>query len=287
MKSILGNKIFLFCFLLGNGFIHAQNIWTSERDTTVIGLEYLRPSFKTIIDPKVTVQVFTLSGRFELRNGNIFKFELPYSILNREGYTYYYSDPYYSYSFSYSTPEVHSKTMGNLYVGIELCKEGKNTSVDLGVRLPLVSEKEPAWATAIISDVDRYEAFTPNLIAVSAIVNYPVKVQEGFAARVHFGPTFWINTNSEQGDNKFELLFGYSVQGGYHSEKFDCMAGYSGRFIATGNGNLSDRMFHQLGIFTLVRFGIIHPGFYYRIPLDDHLQIILNGVFGLSLGVTL
>ncbi len=282
MKRILGVKFFIFCFLLGNGFIYAQNIWTSERDTTVIGLEYLRPSFKTLMDPKVTAQVFTLSGRFELKNGNIFKIELPFATAYQEGYHYSFSD-----LITYTIPEMRSKTIGNLYAGIELCKEGKNTSIDLGIRLPLTSEKEPAWATAIVTDVDRYEAFMPNLIALSAIVNYATRPPEGFAARLHFGPTFWINTKSEQGSDKVELLFAYSVQGGYRSEKFDLMAGYSGRFIATESGNLSNRMLHQLGIYTLVRFGNFHPGLYYRIPLDDNLKIILNGVFGLSLGIAL
>jgi hypothetical protein len=285
MKNISVKWCFLIFIFVGNSYIYAQNIWTSERDTSVITLEYLRPSIKNVIGNEFTAQTFTLSGRIKLRNGNVLKIELPYATAFREAYRYTYSSLYYSYTYTIS--EIRSKTVGNLYAGIELCKEGKNTSVDLGVRLPLTSDKELAFASGVLTDVDRYEAFMPNIVAISAIINFKKRQPEGFDACLHIGPTLWINTKSTQGSDKFEMLLAYSLQGGFYSEEFDIIAGYSGRFIVTESGELSNRMFHQLGILSLVRFGNIHPGLYYRLPLDKNLKNTIDGVFGLSLSIVL
>ncbi len=275
----------MIVFVLLSGAATAQNIWTSERDGSVVTLEYLRPTFKNNSTPILTAQTFTLSGRFQLHSGNIVKIELPYAIAHQDDYTFNYYSPYGSFSYTY--PGINSNAVGNLYAGIELRSEESESSVDLGLRLPMTSEKEIAPPMAILTDVDRYEAFVPNLLALNARYNYTTKSTDEFAFHFRLGPTLWINTKSNSGGDKTEVLLAYSLHGGIHTETFDCMAGYSGRMILTGSGDPSERTFHQVGILASARIGSFHPGLYYRVPVDKNLKDIISGVFGVSLGVDL
>jgi hypothetical protein len=275
------NKSFrslLIVLLLLSSAATAQNIWTSERGGSVVTLEYLRPAFKNNTTPELTVQTFTLSGRIQLPSGDILKIELPYAMATRDDYTIS------NFGFNYTIPGFSSKSVGNLYTGIEFRSEESTSSLDLGLRLPMTSDKEIAPLMAISTDVDRYEAFVPNLLAMNALYNYTTKSTDVFGFHFRFGPTLWVNTKSNSGGDKTEVLLAYSLQGGIHTETFDCMAGYSGRMILTGDGDLSKRTFHQLGILASARISSFHPGLYYRVPLDENLKEMISGVFGVSLG---
>ncbi len=263
----------------------AQNVWTSERGGSVVALEYMRPAFTNNTTPALTAQTFTLTGRFQLHSGDIVKFELPYATAHQDDMTFSYPSPYGLVTYKYAG--ISSNAVGNLYAGIELRSEESKSSFDLGLRLPMTSDKETAPFMGIMTDVDRYEAFVPHLLAMNALYNYTSKSDEKLAFRFRFGPTLWVNTKSNSGSDDTEVLLAYSLQGGIQTETFDCIASYAGRMIVTESGELSKRMFHQLGVLASANIGIIHPGLYYRVPLDDKLKNVITGVLGVSLGVEL
>lgn len=283
------------CTICCCGLLYSQSIWTFQDTTTMIIVEYQHPSWKTEMWGRdFSVNLASLSARIKLASGNYLKIEVPYARLHADQSVYNYSYSYYSYypttSFTVVLPEINSATVGNIYAGIEIPTSDHN-SVDIGMRFPTVSSKEEVILYAALSDYDRYEAFIPKYISLAARLNVANDPSNLFAVRFHMSPTLLVNTESIQqyqgGSRRFEFLLGASLQAGIQSENVDVLMGYSGRVLASGQGDISDRLVHQFGAMANAHINGIHPGIYYRIPLDKNLKYLINGVLGLSIGVDL
>jgi hypothetical protein len=153
----------------------------------------------------------------------------------------------------------------------------------------MASEKEIyASMYSMMSDFDRQEAYFPNLLTLNAMYNYANVSSDKLSLRFGIGPVLWVNTKTGSGSDKTELLLAYSLKGGIHTDAFAVSLAYSGRMIVTeSGGDLSDRMFHQVGFIADAQFGRFIPGVYYRVPLDKNLKEVISGVLGVSLGIEL
>lgn len=52
------------------------------------------------------------------------------------------------------------------------------------------------------------------------------------------------------------------------------------------NTDFGSRTFHQLAFSATAHFGILHPAFLVRLPLDQDLKEVLSNVVGVSVAVT-
>lgn len=288
MRSIIKVVICvtLVC-VLQQGLLKAQSIWMSTKAGSMVSLEYQRPFYKfKFYGNDISTHTFTLAGRIKLQSGPALKFELPYTMTHIDEYkeTFTFQIGTDTYLYTYSIPEVNSKTVGNLYIGVEF-PTSENNSVDIGVRLPTTSKKEGVFTFTATSDYDRFEAYIPDYLSIVPMVNVNNDQSNPLALHLRFGPNIMIYTGSMEGVDRVDILLKASLQTGIQTEKFDFLFGYSGVFIVTESGDISNRIIHQAGFSAIGHFDNFHPGIYYRIPLDKNLKTVLNGVLGVSLGV--
>jgi hypothetical protein len=162
-----------------------------------------------------------------------------------------------------------SSTIGNPYLGIELQRQW--LTVDLGARAPLASKDEVAAALGMITDLDRMEAFIPDMAAVTAVARAEVVSASGFGVAGFGGPDLLLYTGAET-DVENELLVIYGVEVSYRSNIVHTGARLSARMITTEPGSFNERSVHQLGLFANVGHGVVRPTLQFRIPIDNDLR---------------
>lgn len=252
----------------------AQSVYTRPITDNEVVLEFFKPSYKSTLP--VTGFVADLVGRVQLTEQLHLLFELPYAQGKFE-----FSSGFFSVSQSHTT-------LGNIYAGAEVQTNIDPVSFDVGVRFPTTSESAfNALNVGITTDVDRYEAFVPHLLAFNGIMNYATKTETGFTVHARLGPTLWVNTKNTSGGDDTEWLLGYSALVGYQNETWTVNGGYSGRMVLTGTGPLENRSFHQIGATFGYRFSSWRPMAHIRLPLDKNLKLQLEFVYGFGLAVEL
>lgn len=192
---------------------------------------------------------------------------------------------------------VEKATLGNPYLGIEwVPSTGSPFFVELGARAPLASDlfvdetlEEGNFGTAIglLTEFGtRAEAFLPDIVPLSAMANYWLRLSEGEAAglalRLRGGPVTWIPTDG--GD--VELLGVYSAQLWYQGAGFSLGGGYVGRGILTDeDASFDEATVHQVGGSANLTLGRLVPGLQFRVPLDEEDGV--DFIAGLNLGLRL
>jgi hypothetical protein len=261
----------------------AQSIWLDRSHDKSVSLEILKPNFKHEEHTKFPTSAFFFSLRLPLADSLRLAVELPVAHVAYQQYDY----DYYSYHVT-----IHKKSetaIGNPYIGLEARSNVKNWFGEIGLRLPLASEKKyNAQWIGITSDFDREEAFGSKLLPLQLSLNYHVRDASGFAMRLRFGPDLWIRTASESGGDNTRLLLHYSAQMGYEGDRFSILAGVTGRWMLSGeNLTFAERTFHQLGFEANVALGRFRPGLHIRFPLDKDLSDLFERVYGLNCSIRL
>ncbi|MDZ7363851.1 MAG: hypothetical protein ONB46_24515 [candidate division KSB1 bacterium] len=250
----------------------AQSIWLDRRHDQSLGLEVLIPDFKPEDGEGVSGWALFLSLRAPLSNQLRFIGEMPFVHADFE-------------SRSFLTSSSSQNSIGNPYLGLEIGRQGSPVFGEFGVRAPLASEdKFDAALVGLITDFDRVEAFLPNVVSISGMLNVHQVSETGFALRLRAGPSLLVSTEDEDDDT--ELSIGYSAQAGYETEAVSILGGVTGRANMTEeNADFGERSVHQLGFNASLGLGKVRPGVHFRLPLDDDLKEPLDFVFGLHLGV--
>ena len=183
-------------------------------------------------------------------------------------------------SFSSWDETMSDFAIGNPYVGVEGGQSGTKWFGEAGVRLPIMSETKIASAlVGMASDLDRMEAFLPDVAAVSAYLNGRSGGATGFRIRMRVGPLLDIPTRSGMGDA--ELFGAYALQVGVASKGVEIFTGVTGRMLITqdASNQLTDQFVSSLHL----NLGRVEPGVDIRVPLDNGQPDLIGSVFGVSL----
>lgn len=251
----------------------AQSIWLDRSSDKLLALEILKPSFNGEENVSFATAAYFLSYRTPLSQNVRFAGELPFAHgdFGRE----------VNFFFTRIGP---GSTFGNPYLGVEVQREGSPLFVEIGARAPLTSDNQiQAVTTGLAADFDRMEAFMPNTVPLTGMLNYRQKSASGLTFRLRGGPSFLMNTSG----GGSQWLLGYSAQLGYEARTFSASAGLTGRANLSEEGNFGERSTHQLGLAANLGLGKVRPGVHIRLPLDQDTRESLNYVAGINLGILL
>ena len=261
----------LFCILVVPMAAVADSIWLSQPDQgDELRLEAVLPNVQDGNFTTFSLAWF-LSGTFEAKETLALSVDVPFAhVANPEG-------------------SESSTAIGNPYIGLRLGPRDAGVMGEIGVRLPFAPDNEEAALFGFIIDqVDRPEAFLPEVASATLGLNYRYRSVEGFGVRLRLAPILWFDTGSTLADD-FEAWISYSAQGTYRAGPASFGAGFVGRYWASddSDANFGQKSVHEFDIFTNLDYGRLKPSFRIRIPLDKDLTKIYDPSAVLSLGVGL
>ncbi len=251
--------------------LSAQSLWLDPSHERTIWLEVLKPVFEGDDNTTFTSSAFFFTLRLPIGKNVLFVGELPLAHAGIES------------GFGSDRSE---NAIGNPYFGLQTGGEAAPYFGEFGVRAPIASEEDASASfIGIFSDIDREEAFIPDLLLITGILNHRYQARSGFLVRLRGGIHVWIPTESG-GDSEAWLV--YSGQAGYASEQFSIEGGFTGRYSLTaGTGDFGGRTLHQFGFVARIGLGNVRPGVHMRLPLDQDLSDVLDFVFGLNVAIEL
>lgn len=263
--------------------LSAQSLWLDRSHDKTITLEVLKPTFKRddngFSTRSMSGWIVLMSSRWRVSENTYFVSEIPFATGERE----------IEFTRFNSHERETGSVIGNPYFGLESGKPNSPFFTEFGVRLPLLSEDDEGGrrigrSVGENSDFSRPEAFLPEMLTFTLMMNYRYQNAPGPFIRLRGGPSLFIYT----GEDGFDLtlpIIGYGLQGGYESERFRAGVGYTGRtYLIPGFGTLIS---HQLSFNASVGLGRIRPGIHFRMPLDKESKEDLDYVLGLDLGIYL
>lgn len=239
----------------------AQTPWVPPADGTQLGVEVLKPHFQS---PGISAEVLFVSARVPLGPSLRLVSEVPLV--------------HASVDF-FGTSESQT-AIGNPYLGLEWERAG--FTLAFGARAPLADQdKDLALETGLFTDFDRWSAFLPDVIPVTAMAGYRMRAR-GFAFRAGLGPEALLNT----GDGDSELMARYVMQAWYDGSVVATGVGFRGAtFVTEDLGGVGQRTFDQVGAFLRLTFGQVRPALQVQVPLDNGLNDAVGIVYGLSVAV--
>ncbi len=191
------------------------------------------------------------------------------------------------------TVPVTDETLGNPAVGLRFQNERLN--IDVSLRLPLAKTGFAGFVGSI-ADLDRQEAFIPNVVPLTGMIRTKIDVSK-FNLQPYGGVSFNIKTSSEQNAfdvlkeaysklrlNDGELHVLYGAEGWLEIQKLHVGANFSGRVWASSGGNFGESSIHQIAFRAKLVFEHFVPGALFKLPFDTDL--ILDNVIGLNAEIT-
>ncbi len=256
---------------LSSGALAGQSIWQGQTEESNFRLEMMRPTFDEA-DLTTFSSASFASGRWQATSTSALLIEVPFAygeLSALEGSTF--------------DPKAEG-TIGNIYVGFEQRAGDAPVFFELGARAPLVDPDEVlACLVGLASDLNRMEAFVPDLVPVNAAVSYRTRFDNGLLLFVKGGPNLWIPT--EGGDVE---VFGLTeAHVGYAYDRFGVLAGVAGRALLSEDLNFDERTNFQFGAGAWVEVGRVRPALLLRVPIDEEMRDVLNTIVGFSVDVRL
>jgi hypothetical protein len=250
----------------------AQSYWHDDAGRAQYRLELLKPFVKNIDESFLTGSAF-LSGSFLVGTGLRLEAELPFTRAA------------FALPVLGDTLDISASRLGNPYIGLVSHRGERPFLFRLGLRLPLSGEVDfedlPALAVGGASDIDRLEAFAPEVITLRGGVEW-LKVQPGgLLLGAAIGPSLLV----DDGFDDAELLGDYGFRLGYRSEGFQTYAALTGRINLTSDDadGLSERTQHQLTGAIAMRRGRLRPEALVRFPLDEGIRDLVGVIVGVGL----
>jgi len=254
--------------------LSGQSNWLTKSKKTSVTLEMIKPNFDWDDDLTLATSVVFLSARGPISETNSVVVEFPIAHIGFDN-----SD----------SPD--ETLLGNPYFGFEFGVSDTPIFFELGFRIPVASDdKEGAAIVGILSDFERLEAFTPDLLLFTWGVNYQHRNASNIVFRLRGGPSLWVFSSTEEEDNpEDELWLDYSVQVGYENDAFSALARLSGSYWVTRGDDETLPTARQLALAVSWVHSRLRPGVHFRLPFnsgDDVISLLEpDFVLGLSLGV--
>lgn len=248
--------------------VEAQTVWTNPGGRASVELELLHPNFSDEIDFGFPSSAGFLTARVPLTGGLSLAADLPFS---RAGWE---DDIEGSSS---------SSLVGNPYLGIEWKRSDRFTT-ELGVRIPTGDTEDVEKLAPILvgtaGELDRMEAFVPEVLGVYAMANFRTPLgSQGFSARFRGGPAF---LGGDGGPD--DVVVSYTGQLWYGVDRLNLGTGVTGRANVTTDDEEVDRTSHQVALAGDYALGQFRPGLQVRLPLDKDVRDFTGSTVSLSLG---
>lgn len=244
-------------------------------------LEVLKPQFSfgtgaTKAEPSTFTTAWFLTADFPVWGKLNLVAQLPFAFGKLEG----------------GSVPTEDETIGNPAVGLRF--KHKRLDIDVSLRLPLAGEGKFSGFIGSIADLDRQEAFVPDLVPLSGIVRTQIDISK-FNVRPYGGVTLNVVTSKDSVNfidevfnklkqNDFEMHVLYGAEGWWAPGKFNLGAVFSGRVWASSGGNYAESAIHQMAFRARYQIGNFTPGVMFRVPFDD---LILDNVLGVDLQLEL
>ncbi len=252
---------------LAPGVARSQSLWLERDHVTTIRAEAHHVDVENTNEKLLTGVAF-LDVRHELSPKASIVGELPYARYETSGEEF--------------LPEgLSESSIGNPYLGVEITGSDSPFFGEIGVRAPVMSDQDiAAEFTGLFSDLSRAFAFFPNTVPISAILNLRTPSDSEIRARLRFGPTLTIPT--ESGPDT-ELYGVYAWQIGYEGRSVRVGSALSGWVLLTEDfGNLGSRTLTQFEFHADFGAARVRPGAEFRVPLGAAASFT-SSVVGLSL----
>ncbi len=281
METNLGSfKLLAFCVLLTlPGSASSQATWTTYGDGNSIGIEVLKPDFERDERLHFPTGVAFLSARFAVRENVTFVGGLPFAFAD-------FDQSVFVQNQVQRVTTATETAIGNPYLGLEIKHPHSKSFSEIGIRLPLAPDREfTARQVGLVSDQNRWEAFINDMIPVMVRINLKDSIAAKTFWRVRFGPTLWIFTQDNIGDDA-ELFVDYAGVFGYNNEGITIQGGIAGKALVTAeDANLAERSLHYFFVHSNLHFDRLHPGLSLQVPLDEDAgNNLFNFVVGINLG---
>lgn len=275
--------------LASPGRAQGQHLWSDRSSDRAIQLEIVRPELADEGPMKFPSTAWFLSYRHRLSESVLLVGELPIAYGRMEGRSVLVDTDFDGVPDALGGPSVSATRAGNPYLGVEIGRRSSRGFVELGVRAPIAAaesdEEELALLVGLLSDIDRWEAFLPDVVPVTALGNYRYVGASGFGIRVRAGPSAWLATESEQDSELFAM---YAIQAFYEGPRASLGAAVSGRAILSESDlDLAERTIHQLGLDAAVNLGRVRPGARILVPVDDDLNDFVDFSLELHIAVAM
>ena len=250
----------------------AQSLWLDREHGTTIRLEAHHVDI-LLTNEKLLTGVVFLDARHEIAPGRALVVELPY--------TRYATDP--EEFPPGSDIDFTQSSVGNVYLGLEISGDSPLFG-EIGARAPLMSDRSRdvgAEFVGLFSDLTRSFAFFPKTVPVQAALNLRSPITSDVRARLRFGPTVTIPTESGR-DTEVYAVFAWEI--GYEGRYARIGSALSGWSLLTGDyGNLGYRTTTQFQFHADFGGGRIRPGAELNVPFGIAPPDFTSSVVGLSL----
>jgi hypothetical protein len=247
----------------------AQSTWLDREHRTSVLTEIYFPRLEGA-DRDFPTWTWFAAGRFPISRASALVLELPYT----RG------------EYEHAGLPAQS-AIGNPYIGIEVAPHASGARFEAGFRPSVMTEDfGVAAATGAFTDIEREEAFVPNLwvIRVAVHAHHAASATSPISWDIRFAPAAWITSSNRYGsgdDNEF--IFGYGGWLRYEARDARAGAGFGGWWDATnGGGDFGSTSVHQLDFAADFLHGTVRPGVQLKVPLDHDLADTVDPAFGLS-----
>jgi len=186
---------------------------------------------------------------------------------------------------SFSVNGFSESSVGNLFVGLQHRSDSTGkSSLTFGVFLPTAGDDAGSGALANFYEIQKYGADLLTLYFNYGYRSIPVGAEGGFFG-FEIGPNLFIPT-SEGGDT--ELFLHYGLSGGYQLRQLAFLTEFTGLFVVTEEADsFTDRFFPAINLGAQWTHGMVNPGIFYNLYLDEDLQDAVNGVLGIRINIKL
>lgn len=265
--------ILIFWIPVFSGNASAQALWDKLEPGSFFSFETHKPVFSEDayhFEYSPLSSATFVNGRFHLSESFAFTADMPVAWARIEGV-----DP-----LSQEEVTESEYLVGNPFVGFQYVQSHR--IFEFGARLPIVEHgTEIAEMIGIFSDLNRNEAFFPDVTTIYGRAYRNTHRTTGFRAAYHTGATVMI-PDHESADA--QLFFDYRADAGFDTGVFSVAGGLTGRMNLTDEfDDFSDRYTHHIHAQSTLKLGGFEPGVHFKIALDEDIRDFIHYTFGVHI----
>ena len=267
----LSSSIFVWLSLFGHVAVSQNFLFQTPPQTyPQLSLRFQRPNFEGVDGLSAFSGAYDLMVNTPIGEKISLLVELPFSSFSVNGFS-----------------EI---SVGNLFVGLQSRPgqyqfQASKSNITYGVFLPIAGEDASfIGSVANFYEFQKYFADILTLYFNYSYQSIPMG-SEGAFFGLEIGPNLFIPTS---GDEDVELFLHYGLSGGYQLRQLAFLAEFTGLFIVTGDlDSFTDRFFSAINLGAQWTHGMVNPGIFYNLYIDEDLQDEVNGVLGIRINIKL